>query len=80
MCQLKLAYKLTSSYEHVLEPASSDFRTLLNQKYQPEPPAIFTAIPYQQNFGKLFAPNLSTLDLIFCEGPGARTILMQTTN
>lgn len=30
---------------------------------------------YTQNFGKDFVPNLSIIDLLFCEGPMASTIL-----
>jgi len=39
--------------------------------YQPE--------PYFQLFGLDFDPNLSILDLLFCEGPAAKSILLRST-
>jgi len=38
--------------------------------YQPE--------PYFQLFGLDFDPNLSILDLLFCEGPAAKSILLKS--
>lgn len=52
-----------------------DFRDILNKKDAADDTDIFTSIPYYQNFGKLFAPNLSILDLVFCEGPHSMNIL-----
>ncbi|NVK50415.1 MAG: WbqC family protein [Cyclobacteriaceae bacterium] len=36
---------------------------------------IYQEVPYTQNFGLDFEPNLSVLDLLFAEGPSAKRIL-----
>jgi hypothetical protein len=36
---------------------------------------LFYPKEYFQIFGKNFVPDLSVIDLIFCEGPGARSII-----
>lgn len=39
---------------------------------------IYQPVPYTQNFGLDFEPNLSVLDLLFAEGPGAKRILEES--
>ncbi|MEQ8688909.1 MAG: WbqC family protein [Imperialibacter sp.] len=39
----------------------------------------FVPTVYQQNFGSEFVPNLSILDLIFCEGPNALHIIKKSS-
>ncbi|MBC7920224.1 MAG: WbqC family protein, partial [Ferruginibacter sp.] len=41
---------------------------------------IYNGIAYVQNFGNTFVPNLSVVDLLFCEGTRARSILEQSIN
>lgn len=58
-----------------------DYRDVLSPKprlIQPDP--YFTPKPYWQVFGDRFEfqPNLSIVDLIFCEGPSALSILRQS--
>lgn len=79
MLQSRFAYDLTSDFVRNWDGEGRDFRDILNEKKASAPSDIFTAIPYQQNFGKVFAPNLSTLDVIFCEGPNARSIVEKST-
>lgn len=40
---------------------------------------IYREIGYQQLFGSNFVPNLSIIDLLFCEGPNSNVIIGQST-
>lgn len=42
----------------------------ISQGYRP--------VAYRQNFGEQFFPNLSVIDLLFCQGPQASTILRRS--
>jgi hypothetical protein len=35
----------------------------------------YQPVPYPQVFGNKFAEGLSLIDLVFCEGPAARTVV-----
>ncbi|WP_375585856.1 WbqC family protein [Cyclobacterium xiamenense] len=52
-----------------------DIRGLIHPKKLKERQGIYRPQPYQQIFGADFAPDLSIVDLLFCEGPGANRIL-----
>jgi WbqC-like protein family len=58
---------LTTDYQ-TIEPEKnigiSDWRGLIHPKKQ----TVTSLKPYQQVFGRQFEPNLSILDLLFCEG------------
>ena len=77
--QTPFEFELTDKYERDLKENDDDFRSSLNKKNTHPLPDIFTEKSYQQNFGKLFVPNLSTLDVIFCEGPQALEIIRGST-
>ncbi|WP_424962239.1 WbqC family protein [Ekhidna sp.] len=52
-----------------------DYRNLINPKKPFSNRKIYQPAAYPQLFGDTFAPNLSIVDLIMCEGPNAAQIL-----
>lgn len=56
-------------------PDSMDIRGLLQAKTSPGVYKFYQEKVYSQLFGVNFAPNLSILDLLFCEGTAAVSIL-----
>lgn len=57
------------------ELSCRDIRGLIHPKRLKDRGNIYTPYPYQQIFGADFVPDLSIVDLLFCEGPGANRIL-----
>ena len=68
-------WQLTENYQIKPDDRVRDMRKAYNAKNISELPDFFSPVEYFQIFGKAFVPNLSVLDLLFCEGPGARLIL-----
>ncbi|BDD06181.1 WbqC family protein [Aureibacter tunicatorum] len=54
-----------------------DFRSKIHPKKESSN-ANFSASPYQQVFGEKFVKNLSTVDLIFCEGTNSSEVLRKS--
>lgn len=52
-----------------------DFRGVINPKKEDYCNRLYKSTEYQQVFGSKFVPNLSIVDLIFNEGPGAPGIV-----
>lgn len=65
----------TEEYQHTYAKPNTDLRVLLNSKKLNIWPTYFYVIPYTQVFSQEFIPNLSVLDLIFCEGPGSKNLI-----
>jgi len=57
-----------------------DVRNVILPKQSFDARDFYQAISYQQNFGNTFVPNLSILDLLFCQGPAAGQILKNSVN
>jgi len=78
---LKLTFKVlqidtpvrSSDRYHVNHP--TDYRNIIIPKKSFTNRRIYHPYSYRQLFGDTFVPNLSILDLIFCEGPNAVQIL-----
>ena len=76
---LNLANKpisFTEAYDKTPEKGLVDLRSAIHPKKAA--PEWFRAVPYHQIFGENFVPNLTILDLLFCEGPGAHALLGQS--
>ncbi|MGM0944674.1 MAG: WbqC family protein [Bacteroidota bacterium] len=61
-----------------IEGVDTDLRGLLKPGEPFLERSIYQAVPYQQLFGLDFEPNLSVLDLLFCEGPSAGSIIRKS--
>lgn len=78
LLQMKVEIQETSSWQKQYDEGVLDLRGLILPG-KPHPPLLnWQALPYYQVFGKDFVPDLSVLDLLFCTGPEARTILRQS--
>jgi len=77
--QLSISLTESKSYEKV--PASNliDLRSVISAKTPYTDRTFYSATSYLQVFGNMFAPNLSFIDLLFCEGPNAIRIIKSST-
>ena len=79
MCLKWIRYNIpireTTLYEKEVETGLTDYRSVLNPKKADSCNRFFKSVKYRQVFGSKFVENLSIIDLVFCEGPGAMSIL-----
>ncbi len=69
---------LTERYNHSHLEDKLDYRSVIHPKKDSRRHGFYQAYPYQQIFGKNFVQDLSIIDLLFCEGPNAMSILRQS--
>lgn len=69
----------TSAYEKSPSQPIYDLRSTISPKNPEGLRQIYEPAVYHQVFGNMFVPNLSLIDLIFCEGPGAWDIVTAST-
>ena len=67
---------LTECYEKMVPPGLFDARSRINPPNAPETYLFYRSESYAQNFGQNFVPNLSIIDLLFCQGPNAVSYLI----
>jgi hypothetical protein len=65
----------TSLYEKEPGTGITDYRSVINPKKPDSCKRFYKSVEYRQVFGNKFAENLSIIDLIFCEGPGALEVI-----
>ena len=65
----------TENYQRNVE---TDFRGLIHPKRNYELNNIYQPFSYRQNFGNEFVPNLSILDLLFCQGNQSLSVLKES--
>lgn len=63
------------AYEKTVPAGVLDMRNVISAKKDFRDREIYRPAPYQQVFGSNFAPNLSLIDLVFCEGPNATALI-----
>ena len=75
----KISLTATHRYEKVASEDQNDLRNTLRAQLPPGYPTFFRPVSYTQVFGKDFVPNLSVIDLLFCEGSLANSIIRRST-
>lgn len=73
--RINKTFRLTENYETTPQNTIIDKRGLISPKKSIESYPDFQPKPYKQNFGNEFVPNLSIIDLIFCQGNRSVEIL-----
>jgi hypothetical protein len=63
------------TYAKNISPGIMDLRGRISAKNDFRHREYYTVQPYRQVFGSNFVPNLSLLDLVFCEGPHAAALI-----
>ena len=75
LMQVPTSLNLTEWYQKEPSVGLFDARSLLNPGKGPETYVFHNPVAYAQNFGQNFVPNLSVIDLLFCQGPSALDVL-----
>jgi hypothetical protein len=65
----------TESYRKIVNEPFSDIRSLITTRNTYIERGFYRPTPYYQVFGSSFEENLSVLDLLFCTGPEAGSVL-----
>lgn len=69
----------SKKYQKTLDEGTLDLRSVIHPKKVFTMNAFYKPYSYIQLFGKEFVPNLSIIDVLFCEGPNASNIIDQST-
>ncbi|QKZ13092.1 WbqC family protein [Spirosoma sp. KUDC1026] len=75
LLNIRTPVNLTDCYAKSPEVGVFDARSALNSRNRQGLPLFYSPVPYQQNFGPDFVPNMSVIDLLFCQGPAALDVL-----
>ena len=73
--RIKAPIHLTEWYDKSVKPGVFDARSLLSAQNRVDTYSFYNPVPYQQNFGAEFVPNLSIIDLLCCQGPAASDLI-----
>jgi hypothetical protein len=76
--RVKTPLHLTEWYEKGPVSGRYDARSVVNLRNDSETYVFYQSAPYAQNFGPDFVPNLSILDLLFCQGPAAKEYIQSS--
>nr|WP_262893175.1 WbqC family protein [Spirosoma validum] len=75
LMQVRIALDLTDWYDKTAPIGLFDARSKVNPRNGSESYVFHQPVAYSQNFGQKFVPNLSVIDLLFCQGPAATDVL-----
>ena len=78
LLQFEIPVKFSDEYVKLPENGVIDMRSSLHPKKESKKTFIFNPQPYLQLFGNEFVPNMSIIDLLFCEGTNASNIITQS--
>lgn len=79
LLQQKIKFAETSAYEKTpSDDQIVDLRSIVSPKRGYKSNSLYSPVSYPQVFGKNFVANLSILDLLFCEGPNAKTVVTKS--
>ena len=67
------------AYEKTIESNVIDLRSVIHTKKPHSDRLFYKPMPYLQVFGNMFVPDLSLIDLLFCEGSNARRTIQAST-
>jgi hypothetical protein len=70
------AISVSVTYEKVPPSHVFDLRSQINPKKPASDRDFYVPVSYYQVFGSRFVENLSLIDLLFCEGPRAASLLL----
>lgn len=76
LLQVNVAISLTDWYKKVPPAGLFDARSRVNPRNGADSYVFYQPAHYTQNFGVEFVPNLSVIDLLFCQGPAAGEFLV----
>ena len=78
LTSLKSNLKVSESVAYVKAPEQNikDLRLVIQAKKAYSGRALYKPTAYHQVFGNMFVPNLSLIDLLFCEGPNAGRLIL----
>ncbi|MDZ4785535.1 MAG: WbqC family protein [bacterium] len=68
------------AYDKSLGSRYHDLRSVIQAKIPYSGRSYYLPISYYQVFGNQFAPNLSLIDILFCEGPRTGSLLLASRN
>lgn len=74
--RLKPDLTVSMSYQQTVAPNQVDMRSAIQAKIPYSSRKHYQPAPYYQVFGNQFVSNLSLVDLLFCAGPVAGSILV----
>lgn len=75
LLKLPVLLSCTEKYGKTTENGVIDLRSVVHPKKGYQNNEYYQPYPYNQIFGKDFVANLSIIDLLFCEGPNAMSVL-----
>lgn len=73
--RLDIQIQESMTYEKTPTEGTFDFRNVIHPKKPELTEPLVNPIPYAQVFGNKFVQNMSIIDLVFCEGPNARSVI-----